>query len=91
MNTEIYQFSDLFAQLGLPDDAISIAQFLTHHSAIGADRRLPDAPYWTPIQAQFLRESLLQDAEWAGLVDQLAKALQSEPQRPQIARPPQTC
>jgi hypothetical protein len=78
INKTIHHFSDLFAQLGLRDDPASIAEFLTKHSAMATGMRLPDAPYWTPAQAQFLRESLLQDSDWAGLVDQLAKALQSE-------------
>jgi hypothetical protein len=37
---------------------------------------LPDAPFWTRSQAAFLQESLSQDSDWSGLVDQLAKALQ---------------
>jgi hypothetical protein len=79
MDKAIHHFSDLFAQLGLPDDDASIADFLTNHSAMAAGMRVPDAPYWTPAQAQFLRESLMQDSDWAGLVDQLSKALQDEP------------
>jgi hypothetical protein len=79
MNKAIHHFSDLFAQLGLPDDTASIAVFLTKHTAMASGVRLPDAPYWTPAQAQFLRESLIQDSDWAGLVDQLSKALQGEP------------
>ncbi|BCO28046.1 hypothetical protein MIZ03_2939 [Rhodoferax lithotrophicus] len=78
MDKAIHHFSELFAQLGLPDDAESIAEFLAKHTAMSACMRLPDAPYWTPAQAQFLRESLLQDSDWAGLVDQLSKALQAE-------------
>ena len=78
MNKAVHHFSDLFAQLGLPNDAASIADFLTKHTAMAAGMRLPDAPYWSPAQAQFLRESLMQDSDWSGLVDQLSKALQVE-------------
>ncbi|MBY0464957.1 MAG: DUF2789 domain-containing protein [Burkholderiales bacterium] len=78
MNKAMHRFSDLFAQLGLPNDAASIADFVTRHHAISACTRLPDAPCWTPAQAQFLRESLWQDADWTGLVDQLSLALQGE-------------
>jgi hypothetical protein len=80
MNQPVHHFNDLFAQLGLADDATSIADFLTKHTAMATGMRLPDAPYWTPAQAQFLRESLQQDSDWAGLVDQLSKALQHETQ-----------
>jgi hypothetical protein len=82
MDKAIHHFSELFAQLGLPDDAVSIAEFLTQHTAMSACMRLPDAPDWAPAQAQFLRESLLQDSDWAGLVDQLSKALQGEAPQP---------
>jgi hypothetical protein len=37
--------------------------------------RLPDVPYWNASQAAFLQESLLQDSDWSGVVDQLSKAL----------------
>jgi hypothetical protein len=80
MDKAIHHFSELFAQLGLPDDAVSIADFLAKHTAMSVGMRLPDAPYWAPAQAKFLRESLLQDSDWAGLVDHLSKALQGEPQ-----------
>ncbi|MEY2682921.1 MAG: hypothetical protein RJA09_65 [Pseudomonadota bacterium] len=76
--------SDLFAQLGLPDDAASIAHFVATHRAASACVRLPDAPYWTQAQAGFLRESLLQDADWCAPVDQLSQALQG-------ATPPGCC
>ncbi|HOE43451.1 MAG TPA: DUF2789 domain-containing protein [Rhodoferax sp.] len=82
MDKAIHHFNELFAQLGLPDDAQSIANFLASHTSMSACVRLPDAPYWTPAQAQFLRESLQQDSDWSGLVDQLGKALQGEPHRP---------
>ena len=83
MNTPIHHFNELFAQLGLPNDARSIAQFLTTHAGKAQDLRLPDAPFWTDSQAAFLRESLSQDSDWSGQVDQLGKALQ------ETATPPQ--
>jgi len=77
-------FSELFAQLGLPYDSWSIAKFLSTHAGMAQDIRLPDAPFWTASQAAFLRESLSQDSEWSGPVDQLSKALQ-EPITPALA------
>jgi hypothetical protein len=76
MNQAMYHFSELFAQLGLPSDPYDIVHFLNVHTAMADGFRLPDAPYWTPSQASFLRESLLQDSDWSVVVDQLSKALQ---------------
>ena len=76
MNTTQPHFAALFAQLGLPDDDQSIAEFLAKHRSMAQDMRLADAPYWSPSQAAFLREALSQDAEWAVVVDQLSKALE---------------
>ena len=75
MDTPIHHFSDLFAQLGLPCDEQDIQQFIAAHAPLPADVRLADAPFWTPAQAAFLREALLQDSDWAELVDQLSVAL----------------
>jgi hypothetical protein len=81
MNMPSHHTSALFAQLGLPNDAQSIAQFLnTHATAQGVN--LPDAPFWSSSQASFLQESLSQDSDWSGLVDQLGKALQEPVARP---------
>src|SRR5665647_32612 len=75
MNKPIHHFSELFAQLGLPNDNHSISHFLTTHASMTDSERLPDARYWTLSQAAFLRESLTHDSDWTGLVDQLSAAL----------------
>lgn len=84
MNAHVHRFSELFAQLGMPNDAHSIAQFLSTHTAQAQGVRLPDAPFWTASQAAFLRESLSQDSDWSDLVDQLSKALQDTSGSPQV-------
>jgi hypothetical protein len=75
MENTHHRFSELFAQLGLPNDPQGITQFLTRNAPLAGDVRLPDAPFWSPAQATFLREALLQDSDWAGLADQLSEAL----------------
>jgi hypothetical protein len=75
MNQSIHNFSDLFAQLGLPCDEAGIRRFIAQHSPLAADVKLADAAFWTPAQAVFLREACVQDADWAGPVDQLNEAL----------------
>ncbi len=85
MEKSIHSFGELFAQLGLPNDAKSIAHFLKVHRSMADGFRLPEAPYWTPSQASFLRDSMTQDSDWSGLADQLAKALTgtAESERPE--------
>jgi hypothetical protein len=75
MENTHHRFSELFAQLGLPNDPQGITQFLTRNAPLAGDFRLPDAPFWSPAQATFLREALLQDSDWAELADQLSEAL----------------
>ena len=70
-----HAFHELFAQLGLPCDGYSIAQFLQTHSPLPGEVALPDAPFWSDAQATFLRESLSQDNGWAQQVDALSEAL----------------
>lgn len=75
MNPPTHRFHELFAQLGLPDEAASIEQFIATHRPLAADVKLPDAAFWTPAQAAFLREACVQDADWAAVADQLNLAL----------------
>ncbi|HEY3700209.1 MAG TPA: DUF2789 domain-containing protein, partial [Spongiibacteraceae bacterium] len=70
MDSSQHNFSDLFAQLGLPNNEAAICDFIAKHS-LPEHERLPDADFWTPAQAQFLREAWKQDADWAVLIDQL--------------------
>ena len=75
MNKPMHQFSDLFAQLGLPNDDLAIQRFIASHGRLSPDFRLAEAPFWTPTQAAFLREAILQDSDWVEMVDQLSVAL----------------
>ncbi len=80
MDKSSHHFSELFAQLGLPADAPGIAKFLIEHAPLAGNIKLPDAKFWSPAQAAFLREALLEDSDWAELVDQLSEALR-DPER----------
>lgn len=75
MEMPMHRFSDLFAQLGLADDAAGIDDFLQRHAPLPAATALADAPFWSPSQARLLREEIQEDADWAELVDQLDVAL----------------
>ena len=75
MNKPMHHFSDLFAQLGLPNDDDAIQSFIASHFPLSSDYRLPDAPFWSPTQAAFLREAILQDSDWVVMIDQLSVSL----------------
>lgn len=70
METQRHAMVSLFAQLGLNADKGAIEHFIATHS-LPADIRLADAPFWSPAQAEFLREELLEDADWAEVIDAL--------------------
>jgi Protein of unknown function (DUF2789) len=74
-----HRFHELFAQLGLPSDDNSIRSFILEHSPLQGDVKLEDAKFWTPAQAQLLSEMLVEDADWAEVVDHLNAALRSVP------------
>lgn len=69
-----FDMPSLFAQLGESSDPAAIARFVASH-ALDETVQLHEAPFWTPAQAGFLREAILQDAEWAEIVDALNSEL----------------
>jgi hypothetical protein len=75
METSFHRFSELFQQLGLPADEPSIRAFIGTHRPLAGGVPLHEAPFWTPAQAALLREQIVQDADWAPVIDQLNVAL----------------
>jgi hypothetical protein len=71
--------TNLFLQLGEASDDISIARFIELHGALPGGTKLPDATFWSPSQSCFLRESLMLDAAWAPVVDELNEKLHRSP------------
>ena len=65
----------LFAQLGLPSQPDEVRQFIRRHRPLANGVRLHEASMWTPSQAALLRDALLQDSDWSGVVDRLNAAL----------------
>lgn len=80
MEQPVHPFSELFAQLGLADDEASIRRFIASHAPLPEGMRLEEAPFWTPAQAQLLREERLEDADWIVVIDQLNVAMHATPQ-----------
>lgn len=79
MEPTVHPFSELFAQLGLANDNASIQDFIATHSPLPDGTRLEDASFWSPAQAQLLREERQDDADWAMVVDRLNVALHATP------------
>jgi hypothetical protein len=71
-----HEFSDLFAQLGLPHSEADMQKFCGEHK-IRDEESLPDAKFWSPSQSQFLREQWHQDSDWAVVIDQLNTVLRN--------------
>ncbi|WP_354676721.1 DUF2789 domain-containing protein [Cupriavidus plantarum] len=77
MEQPFHQFSELFAQLGLPSEEPDIRAFIAKHAPLPEKMHLWDAPFWTPAQSALLRDELVEDADWAVVVDQLNLALRA--------------
>ena len=75
MENPIHRLCDLFRQLGLPEEVAAIESFIALHRPLPNDMPLADAPFWTVSQAQFLREEIAKDGDWAEIVDSLASLL----------------
>lgn len=71
MEGPAHNLKSLFAQLGLPSDDAGIARFIDTHGPLPESTLLPDAPFWSRSQAAFLREEILEDADWAPVIDEL--------------------
>ncbi len=74
-----HSLSDLFDQLGLPSDEASIEKFVASHRPLPDGVAVADAAFWNASQAQFLREEIREDADWAEVVDTLGSMLSHQP------------
>ncbi len=71
MDANLHTMSNLFAQLGLPSDADAIEEFIRRHRPLGNEIALYRAPFWTEAQRSFLKEEIIEDADWAAVIDEL--------------------
>ncbi len=71
MEFSFHDFTNLFAQLGLPNDPESIQRFIKQHAPLDPNIRLEDAPFWNASQAALLRDNIINDADWAQVADRL--------------------
>lgn len=71
LDTSVHSLSGLFAQLGLPNSQQDIESFIDKHRPIPQAEPLSKAGFWNESQASFLREAILNNADWAEVVDEL--------------------
>lgn len=71
MEMQRHTLSNLFSQLGLPSDHKEIERFINTHRPLPNDIALYRAPFWTPSQRTFLKEEIVEDADWAAVIDDL--------------------
>lgn len=75
MERPVHDMGNLFAQLGEPSDDAAIDRFIAAHTPLPGSVLLHEAAFWTSAQAAFLREAILDDADWAEVADALNREL----------------
>lgn len=71
MQAQLHTLSNLFAQLGLPADDKAVENFIAAHRPLDNGTALYRASFWSPSQRTFLKEEIIEDADWAGVIDEL--------------------
>ena len=71
MESHAHTLSSLFDQLGLDAQNTSIDDFITINRTISCNVELHEATFWNTSQASFLKQMKDEDADWAGIIDQL--------------------
>ncbi len=70
-----HSMADLFSQLGLSSGPDDIEKFISVHRPLGNEVALYRAPFWTGAQRTFLKEEIVEDGDWAGVIDELNNLL----------------
>lgn len=71
MQAQQHTMSNLFAQLGLPSEEAAVEDFIATHRPLENGIALYRAPFWSDAQRAFLKEEIIEDADWAALIDEL--------------------
>jgi len=71
MEAHIHSIADLFAQLGLSAEPTDINNFITARHLLGDCTPIDCARFWTEAQRVFLKEEIVLDADWVGVIDEL--------------------
>ena len=79
MNASSHTMDNLFAQLGLPDGPAAIDDFIASHRPLASGVALYRASFWTASQRAFLKEEIIEDADWSAVIDELNVRLSKMP------------
>ena len=71
MQAQLHSMTNLFAQLGLPSDEAGVETFIAAHRPLKKDVALYRAPFWSDAQRAFLKEEIIEDADWSAVIDEL--------------------
>jgi hypothetical protein len=71
MQAQLHTMNNLFCQLGLPADERAIESFISSHRPLENGTALYRAPFWNASQRAFLKEEIIEDADWSAVIDEL--------------------
>ncbi|APQ14239.1 hypothetical protein NS274_03850 [Pseudomonas oryzihabitans] len=71
MELPVHDLTTLFEQLGLDSDPASIDAFIARHSPLPDGVKVSEAEFWSSAQKAFLKDEIMEDADWAPIVDEL--------------------
>lgn len=71
MEAQLHTMCNLFAQLGLPSEKAAVEDFIARHRPLGNEIPVYHAPFWSAAQQQFLKEEIIEDADWSAVIDEL--------------------
>jgi len=75
MESPIHSMVSLFKQLGLENTEEGIRSFIETNRQLAGGIELHEAPFWSASQASFLKQVVLDDADWVAIVNQLDASL----------------
>ncbi|MEA9569113.1 DUF2789 domain-containing protein [Polynucleobacter sp. AP-Nickl1-40-C4] len=75
MDATFHPLKELFRQLGLESDTADINRFIAMHAPLNPLVSIADASFWTTSQKEFLKDELLNDADWSEAIDLLNSQL----------------
>ena len=71
MQAQLHTMTNLFAQLGLPSEEAAVENFIATHRPLENGVALYRAPFWSAAQREFLKEEIIEDADWSAVIDEL--------------------